>query len=370
MEHTQIVSNGRTNWSAKLAHAIDAGRASATRVLEQVQSQIPSDRLIKAKSLAFNHDETRNALIVRIPTVEAQVVEEETIHDHALGQFAERVHIPTPYVRYLSSLGADGNRLLAHNLEELNHQSTNRYLLRSVHSQVRGVLSDKYKPLDARPFLEAFTVACGQIGAEPYSGHALDTQIALTAIVPTVYEPIPGEAIAFGLRFQTSDFGDGALSLAFFILRLVCLNGMKAEQAFREVHRGPLIEGDFELSDRTKQKSSELSLSLVQDVVENRLASSALEEAQQVIRIAHECKINVKEAQAELKKRLGVGLAQDVVDAFNSPDVEMMPAGNTKYRLSQAISWVAGRQGDGSKQLELEAEAGRVLTQAAYKQAA
>lgn len=356
----EMVGHG-SQWSAKLAGAIEAGRESAMAVLERVERDVPSDRIIRAKALQFEQDDQRGALVVRIPTIEAGVVEEETIHDHALGQFAARVHIPMPYVRYLQELGSDGVRLLATNLQELNRQTNNRYLLRSVRQQVRGVLSDKYKPLDARPFIEAFTTACAQIGAQPYQGHALDTKVSLTAIVPKVYEPIPGEAIAFGLRFSTSDYGDGALDLAFFILRLACLNGAKVEQAFRQVHVGKRIESDFVLSDRTKFLESELSISTMRDVIDGKLAATALEEAQEVIRIAHASKIDVKTAHAELKKRLGVGLAAEVVSAFNSPDIEVMPAGNTKYRLSQAIAWVAGQQPDGSDQLKLEAEAGRLL---------
>jgi Universal stress protein family len=43
------------------------------------------------------------------------------------------------------------------------------------------------------------------------------TKIAIQAIMPEVYEPVPGEVVAFGLSLENSDFGNGALSLRAYL---------------------------------------------------------------------------------------------------------------------------------------------------------
>jgi hypothetical protein len=51
-----------------------------------------------------------------------------------------------------------------------------------------------------------------------------DTKVALQAIMPEVYEPIPGEMVAFGLSLEKSDFGNRALSIRAYLLRIWCSN--------------------------------------------------------------------------------------------------------------------------------------------------
>jgi len=43
------------------------------------------------------------------------------------------------------------------------------------------------------------------------------------------------------------------------------------------------------------------------------------------------------------------------------PDVELLPAGNTSWRLSNAVSWLAGQVEDGERRLELEKVAGQLV---------
>jgi hypothetical protein len=49
---------------------------------------------------------------------------------------------------------------------------------------------------------------------------------------------------------------------------------------------------------------------------------------------------------------------KSVVDAFESPDVINLPEGNTAWRASNAISWVARQTKDAELRLDLERAAG------------
>jgi hypothetical protein len=63
----------------------------------------------------------------------------------------------------------------------------------------------------------------------------------------------------------------------------------------------------------------------------------------------------------QLRKVLTKGEVDAVVQTFNSPDVENLPPGNSKWRLSNAISWVAGTLVDADRKLDLMRLAGSVV---------
>jgi hypothetical protein len=52
---------------------------------------------------------------------------------------------------------------------------------------------------------------------------------------------------------------------------------------------------------------------------------------------------------------------KSVVDAFESPDVINLPEGNTAWRASNAISWVARHTEDAEMRLDLERAAGALV---------
>ena len=53
--------------------------------------------------------------------------------------------------------------------------------------------------------------------------------------------------------------------------------------------------------------------------------------------------------------------ADSVVESYNSADTVNMPAGNSMWRLSNAISWVAGKTEDSERKLEISKVAGQIL---------
>jgi hypothetical protein len=61
-----------------------------------------------------------------------------------------------------------------------------------VNNEVRGFLSDQYRRLDPRPIIEAFVTGVMKLGALPFKGYVSDTKVCIQAIVPDVFEAIPG----------------------------------------------------------------------------------------------------------------------------------------------------------------------------------
>ena len=83
------------------------------------------------------------------------------------------------------------------------------------------------------------------------------------------------------------------------------------------------------------------------------------------IRQANDAAVNPASAKELLNKVLLKSETDAVIDAYNSPDTYNLPAGGTTWRLSNAVSWVAGKTEDAERKLELMKIAGEMLPKAA-----
>ncbi|GAB6010400.1 hypothetical protein MK137Hg11_000304200, partial [Dysgonomonas reticulitermitis] len=104
--------------------------------------------------------------------------EQFTLHDNAVGQLAERMNVPSQYLRGLAR-GDEWQRQLAATV--LNEHSSwtgrQRVLVRSVGMEVRGVLSDSYRRLNSVEILTAFVEEAGRQGAVIADAKMTDTKI-------------------------------------------------------------------------------------------------------------------------------------------------------------------------------------------------
>ena len=358
-------TESRSQAMDKLNALVTAGRQSATSVIEHVMSHQPTDRIVKGRALKFEASPNRN-LIVNLPNGDSPVT--ETIHRHALNQVALAVDMPMKFLDSLADEKAEwGRELLAHNLNTIFHErfAGKRSLTRSVNGQVRGFLSDQYRRLDSRPIVEAFATAVHEKGALPYQGVVTDTKIAIQAIMPEVYEPIPGELVAYGLSLENSDFGNGALSLRAYLLRIWCTNLAITEETMRQIHLGKRLDDNMIYSQRTYELDSKTTVSALRDVVRLQLDAGSLTNRMEAVRKANDKPVDTTQAREMLKKVLNKGEAEAAFNAYASPDVYNLPAGNTAWRLSNAISWIAGQTEDAERKLDLMRVAGDVLPKAA-----
>ena len=348
----------------KLQALVTRGRTNAGNVIEHVMSHQPQDRIMKGKAVTFTADEENKA--VRVNVIDQAI--SETIHRNALGQMANDVGMRLDFVDSLQNEKQPwGRELLAHNLETLFHErvGSKRFLSRSLNQQVRGWLSDSYRRLDSRPIVEAFAAGVNQLGAVPYEGYVTDTKIAIQAIRPEIYEPIPGEIVAFGLSLENSDFGNGALSLREYMLRIWCSNLAITEETMRQIHLGKRLDDNMVYSQRTYQLDTQTTVSALKDVVRSRLNRDGLDNRMNAIRAAHDKPVDMATAATILKKALNKGEAEAAINAYNSPDVYNLPEGHNTWRLSNAISWIAGQTENPERKLELMRAAGEVLPKAA-----
>lgn len=354
---------GTTPAKSKLDELIQLGRRSCEKLIRSIFEHNPVDFLVKGSALTFTLKEKIGpAMLLKAEKGEPALV---PVHSHALGQLSDKLEIPRAYVDRLNRSDLHHQALLVHNFNQLAANMNSRLLVRVSNGEVRGVVSDRYRRLDSKPIVEAFIRAIKAAGAVPYSGTATDISYSIKAVLPIVHEPIRGEALAFGLELANSDFGARALSVSLFVLRIRCANLAVFSEDMRKVHLGARLGDDAHYSDRTHYLDSATVCSAIGDIISRNLLPERLETIIDLIRRSAQEHVSPDQLTPWLKKNLSKAEAAAVTNAFNSPDIEMLPPGQNRYRFSQAISWVAGKQEDGERKLDLERLAGEFLTDAA-----
>jgi hypothetical protein len=375
-EFTEIA---RTNLSA----VIDRGRNRATTVVERIQSEVPDDRIAHARAFEFAVLAS-GALAMGLGSQQsAETVRADpyTVHSNALAQLAATANIPGRYLRDLmtpdvvesqqdaitiTTDNAWRRDLAERTLREHFRHSDKRHLVRSVRNDVRGVMSDRYRRLDARPLFEAFAQACAEIGAIPVDGTSTDTRVSVQAIIPRIHEPIDGDPIVLGLDWSNSDFGQAPYAIRAFYMRLVCTNGMIGQSEIHKRHLGGRLDENIEWSRETLEADTRTMRLATGDVVRGALGPRRVESFLEQLRTANEHEVSFARAIQAVGKDLTKGERDAASAAFDGQDVVNLPKGKSTWRAANALSWIANAEGvDPQRRLELQELSGRVLPRAA-----
>lgn len=364
-DYKEAASDAARHAKSQLEAQIARGRDSATNVLERIMREVPRDQLVRGKAMVFDGGiDERPAGSPQGLIVELGSEGKYTLHSNAFGQMCERAHVPTKYANWLlePERAGWGTELVAENLRRIYAKTNDQFLSRSYSGQMRGFLSDRFNVgLDSRPLIEAFTASCSAHGLVPIDGNATDVRFEMKALLPIVFEPAPNEVIAFGVKWHNSDYGKGTHQLQLFMLRLVCTNYMVAGKGLRQIHLGKRLDDAMRFSQETYKLDSATVASAIRDLVSSFTETDTIDAYLNVVKEAHETAVNVDSRIEALKAKLSKTQVDRIRDAYRSADVVNMPAGNTVWRLSNAISWVAGQSPDVDEKLDLQEVAGSVL---------
>jgi hypothetical protein len=179
-------------------------------------------------------------------------------------------------------------------------------------------------------------------------------------ILPRISEPVEGELMVFGMAWSNSDFGHGAYGLSVFALRLVCLNGMVGSTLVKQHHIGSRLADDLQYSQRTYELDTQATASAAGDIVKKYFGADSIAAQENQIRQLYTEKVDPKREVAGLKS-LTKAETRKVLDAYQGSDTQMMPAGQTKWRFANALSWVANSTEDADRKIELQQAAGKYL---------
>lgn len=347
---------------AKLNAYIQRELGGAQNVVRSIIEETPRDRYVGVGAMTFDVDPSNARLAIDI--MGNGTVERSAVAQHALDQTAERVGLNTRYLHDLQTRGAWGADLAATNLNTLlanKFEADERFLVREVKGQVRGVMSASYKRIDSRPTVDAIIGATQDAGALIVSGLYSETRVSLKVIKAQPVEVFPGEWMVFGLDYSNSDFGDGAAQFSAFLLRLACLNGCVSTVEFRKVHLGRRFSGDDGASERTLALDAATQASAARDQVKLLTSAAATTSLVEQVRKANSVAVSPDGIVGFLKTRTNKTEQEAIVGKFNSADVIELPAGQNAWRFSNAISWLAKGTEDGRRRMELERLSGEAM---------
>lgn len=269
-----------------------------------------------------------------------------TLHDNAIGQLADRMGIPQRYLRGLAS-GEPWAKQLAATLlnEHSGWTQRSRVLVRTVGTQVRGVLSDSYRRLNSVEILTAFVQEAAQQGAVISDAYMNDTKIWAETILPTpltVPTSKNGDVVIFaGARFSTSDYGDGAVDMRAFLLNGACLNGMVRESVMKQVHLGSKLPDNLQLSQQTYELDTKTTVSAVRDLTKGLFSKDNLMKKAIEIQGASEIGVDFEHELKRLTRDGGLlkqeGKEVEKILMRNDPE-DGVQGGATLWKLTQAIT--------------------------------
>ena len=269
-----------------------------------------------------------------------------TMHDNAIGQMADRMDIPQRYLRQLASGEPWAIALAAYLLNQHSDWTQrSRVLVRTVGTQVRGILSDSYRRLNSVEILTAFVQEAAGQGAVISDAYMNDTKVWAETILPTpitVPTKNNGDVIIFaGARFSTSDYGDGAVDMRAFLLNGACLNGMVRESVMKQVHLGSKLPDNLALSQQTYELDTKTTVSAVKDLTKGLFSKDNLMAKAVEIQGASEVEVDFDRELKRLTSNGGLlkqeGKEVEKILMRNNPD-DGVQGGATLWKLTQAIT--------------------------------
>ena len=268
------------------------------------------------------------------------------LHPNAVSQIAERMGIPTKYLRNLATGSMWEQQLAAHVLNvHSGWTQRSRVLVRSVGTEVRAVLSDSYRRLNSVEIITAFVEEASKQGAVIADAYMSDTKVWVETILPmpfTIPTAKNGEVVIFaGARFSTSDYGDGAVDMRAFMLNGACTNGMVRESIMKQVHLGSKLPDNIALSDETYALDTKTTVSAVRDLTAGLYAKDNIMRKALEIQGASEIDVDFDHELKNLVKN-GSLLKQEKEEVEkvlmrNDPN-DGVQGGATLWKLTQAIT--------------------------------
>lgn len=358
---------------------IEKGRVQVAKGIDEIRWEYDKreDLVVKPSAMTVEVDERGIAPkvfyepwskdSVQAPDGGTQAESRFTLTPHSRRQLLDKAGVPEAFADRLLELKEYG--LLKTNIMGLLPKvSPGGLLIRHVGGTAKGILSTAYRRMDASPIFGSFVEGSVAQGLVPYNAQNTDTRMSLTFVHPKTYE-IGRDVVIFGAQMTTSDYGRGALSINLVLLRIWCANMATAFDILRKVHLGKRYDtGDADysvLSKKTLSLDNRTVASAVQDVLKTGILKQVPVLAGQIEK-AQESEVNLVQALDALKKK---GLKKETLERVRSTyqadlPVEVLPAGNNSWRLSNVLSFLAN-QSKGDDKLDLQEAAYSVLPRVA-----
>lgn len=344
----------------RFENQIKEGRAQAIHTIAMLKENQPVDNFIWHTDIAFSVDDGK--VYVRNNKKPDDVM---VLHRNALSQAMNIAGIPAQYVKKMM---ADGQETLVENnfntrfcdLPPLKRGNRpRRFNARSVGSEVRGLVSDAFARWDTNRLVEAFVGAVTQRGGVMVKAVYTDLQFSMKAVWPSLFEPAKGEVLLFGIGIKRSDFGLKQLCLEGVVNRPWCTNLATMESAYTKKNIGVRYDEDI-VTQRTLDKQTEAHASAISDLVNRYLSEEFISIQVEAVHTAANTEVeSIGSALRAIKPMVSSDESERIKMYYESEENELLPQGETVWRLSNAISLLA-QSTEPDRGLELEQLAGKV----------
>lgn len=348
----------------KMTSIIEQGRQKAINGMDSMFQEYKVRRDYLVNPMYINYWELNNQVMMSI-NLEAETLKEQPTN-YALDQLLSRIKMPKLFYNNLNVESEDNwsRDLLVENLSKLTTGNVKEKLLfRVVGDKIKGILSNQYRRMDASPVFEAFLKTGIAHGLIPCDGMNTDTRYHVKMMHPEVYEPVQGEVVGFGLSLTTSDYGNGALQMQMFIMRVFCTNLAIGEDVLRKIHIGKRFDDSIPLSQRTYELDTKAVGSAVHDIVGDHFQSK-VKDTLELIERSNGKEINIENTLKNLRDRGSLNKSQALAakELYDNNATELLPKQEGAWRFSNVLSLMAQNQDmSGDVSLKLQEEAFAVL---------
>lgn len=191
-------------------------------------------------------------------------------------QIGTRTGIPA---KYYDRMRVEAPDLLATNVNAWFRKNPEKRMVRTLGGDVRAFLSNRYNRIENEEIAEVVLPILAEIpDIKIVSSEITERRMYIQALSPRIVGEVKkGDVVQAGVVISNSEVGQGAVAISPLVYRLVCLNGMIANDGrLRANHVGGRIEETEMLyADDTRKADDRAILLKVRDHVRNAVDSVA-----------------------------------------------------------------------------------------------
>lgn len=329
----------------------------------ELDRQVGSKRDFVVESGAMHMDVIGDRPELRIGT--ADDYEAFGLNDIAHRQVGQHLKIPAPYYDRMKQ---ESPSLLARNVNHwLAVQPDVRRMVRTLDGTARAFLSDRYRRIDNYEVAQTvLPIISSMDGASVVSCELTDSRMYLKVVNSRIQAEVEkGDVVQAGILITNSEVGQGSVTVSPLIYRLVCTNGMIAEDGrLRKYHVGRSNEAGEDYTifrDETVEADDRAFLMKIEDTVRAAVDQARFEQIVDRMREATQAKIAAQAVPKVIELTASeYKISQDesrgvLGHLINGGDLSLYGLGNAVTRFSQDV-------GSYDRATELEALGWRIMT--------
>jgi len=261
---------------------------------------------------------------------------------------------------------AEAPDLLSTNVNRWFEKDKERRMIRTLDGEARAFLSDRYRPLDNFDLAQSVLPKIQEMDCKIESCEVTSNRMYIKAITDRITAEVSkGDVVQAGIVISNSEVGSGSLKVEPLVFRLVCLNGMIANDSrMRKYHVGRGNAGEVEgaaefFRDETRMADDKAFWMKVQDVVGASLDEVKFKGIVEKMQFAKELGF-----EAEPQKVIEVIAKKEGLTESESGGIlgHLIQGGElSAYGLSNAITRMSQDVKDYDRATDLERLGGKVI---------